>query len=109
MLIDRNPSMYCWVEGHTDTFGGDALNESLSAKRSQAVKDWLVKSLQLEPKMIVIRSFGKTSPIVLTGSKEDQAPNRRVDIKMRKERPGPIERPVKMLVKIVVKMPVPGR
>jgi len=99
MLIDRNPSMYCWVEGHTDTYGGDALNDSLSAKRSQAVKDWLIKSLQLEPKMIVIRSFGKTSPIVLSGSKEDQAPNRRVDIKMRKERPGPIERPVKMLVK----------
>ena len=99
MLIDRNPSMYCWVEGHTDTYGGDSFNESLSAKRSQAVKDWLVRSLQLDPKMIVIRPFGKTSPIVLTGSKEEQAPNRRVDIKMRKDRPGAIARPVKVLVK----------
>jgi len=99
MLIDRNPTMYCWVEGHTDTYGGDAFNESLSAKRAQAVKNWLVKSLQLDPKMIVIRPFGKTSPIVPTGSKEEQAPNRRVDIKMRKTQPGAIKRPVKMLVK----------
>ena len=99
MLIDRNPTMYCWVEGHTDTYGNDSFNEALSAKRGQAVKDWLVKSLQLDPKMIVIRPFGKSSPIVLSGTKEEQAPNRRVDIKMRKERPGAIARPVKMLVK----------
>ncbi|MDA7882355.1 OmpA family protein [Akkermansiaceae bacterium] len=99
MLIDRNPTMYCWVEGHTDTYGRDEFNEALSEKRAQAVKDWLVKSLQLDPRMIVIRPFGKTAPIVLSGTKEEQAPNRRVDIKMRQDPPGPIERPVKMLVK----------
>jgi len=89
-LIDRNPGMYCWVEGHTDTFGGDEFNNALSAKRGQAVKDWLVKALQLDSKFIVVRPFGKSSPIVPEGDRDVQAPNRRVDIKMRKTPPLPV-------------------
>ena len=83
-LIDRNPGMFCWVEGHTDTFGGEEFNFQLSLKRGQAVKDWLVRSLQLEPKFIVIRALGKTEPVVEGGDRNTQAANRRVDIKMRK-------------------------
>lgn len=92
MLIDRNPDMYCWVEGHTDLFGGDDYNFALSAKRGQAVKDWLVNALQLSPERIIVRAFGKTEPFVLEGSIEEQAPNRRVDIKMRKELPESIRK-----------------
>ena len=86
-LIDRNPGMFCWVEGHTDTIGGEEFNLRLSQKRGQAVKDWLVKSLQLDPKFIVVRAFGKAEPIVTEGDREAQAANRRVDIKMRKTPP----------------------
>ncbi|MDB4353957.1 OmpA family protein [Akkermansiaceae bacterium] len=88
MLIDRNPDMYCWVEGHTDLFGGDDYNKALAEKRGRAVKDWLVDALQLSPERIVVRSFGKEQPVVLEGSIEEQAANRRVDIKMRKTLPG---------------------
>ena len=52
-----------------------------------AVKDWLVKTLDLDEKRVAVRGFGKTTPLVAEGSKEEQAPNRRVEIKMRKERP----------------------
>ncbi len=90
MLIDRNPGMYCWVEGHTDLFGGDEFNEELSLKRGQAVKDWLVRALQLDPKYIIVRPFGRTSPIVTEGDRDEQAANRRVDIKMRKTLPVPV-------------------
>lgn len=96
MLIDRNPNMYCWVEGHTDLFGGDDYNFTLSAKRGQAVKDWLVNALQLSPERIVVRAFGKTQPVIKEGAVEEQAPNRRVDIKMRKNQPEIIR---KVLVK----------
>jgi OmpA-OmpF porin, OOP family len=100
MLIDRNPGMYCWVEGHTDLIGGDDFNRDLSLKRGQAVKDWLVRALQLDPKYIVVRPFGRTSPIVMEGDRDQQAPNRRVDIKMRKSLPVPVgEVPAKVLVK----------
>ncbi len=95
MLIDRNPEMYCWVEGHTDLFGGEEYNIALSAKRAQAVKDWLVNSPQLPADRIIVRPFGKSQPAVTEGSIEEQAPNRRVDIKMRKTLPDSI----KVLVK----------
>ena len=87
MLIDRNPNMYCWVEGHTDLFGPEDFNSKLSGKRGQAVKDWLVNALQLSPERILVRAFGKTQPVILEGSIEEQGPNRRVDIKMRKTYP----------------------
>ena len=96
-LIDRNPGMFCWVEGHTDTIGGEDFNLKLSQKRGQAVKDWLVRSLQLDPKFIVVRAFGKSEPIVKEGDRDVQAANRRVDIKMRKTLPD--KTVVRMLVK----------
>lgn len=99
MLIDRNPSMYCWVEGHTDLLGSDDYNMKLSTRRGEAVKNWLVQALQLDPSRIVVRAFGKMQPIVQGGDKDQQAPNRRVDIKMRKSLPEPTGAPVKMLVK----------
>ncbi len=83
-LIDGNPGMFCWVEGHTDTFGGEEFNFQLSLKRGEAVKNWLVRSLQLDPKFIVVRALGKTEPVVTQGDQNAQAANRRVDIKMRK-------------------------
>jgi OOP family OmpA-OmpF porin len=87
MLIDRNPDMYCLVEGHTDLFGPEEFNSKLSGKRGQAVKDWLVNALQLSPERILVRPFGKSEPVILEGSIEEQGPNRRVDIKMRKTLP----------------------
>ncbi len=99
MLIDRNPKMYCWVEGHTDLFGGDAFNNRLSERRGQAVKDWLVQALQLDASRIIVRPLGKTQPLVTEGDQDAQAPNRRVDIKMRKTLPPPVDAPPKLIVK----------
>ena len=96
-LIDRNPGMFCWVEGHTDLIGSEEANLALSRRRGQAVKDWLVRSLQLDPKFIAVRAFGMSRPLVTEGDKEAQAPNRRVDIKMRQSPPDTTE--VRMLVK----------
>jgi len=86
MLIDRNPNLYCWIEGHTDLFGGDQFNLELSRRRAAAVKAYLVESLRLPPDKIVVRGYGKSRPIVPGGSIEAQALNRRVEIKMRKQR-----------------------
>ncbi|BCU76825.1 hypothetical protein llg_15400 [Luteolibacter sp. LG18] len=86
-LIDMNPGLYCWIEGYTDLIGGDEFNYSLSQRRAEAVKEYLVKSLRLDPKRILTRGFGKQMPRVTGGTKEEQAPNRRVEIKMRKTLP----------------------
>ncbi len=87
MLIDRNPEMYCILEGHSDLFGSDAYNLELSRKRAMAVKNWLVHSLGLDSTHIIVRAYGHSRPKVLEGDQNQQAINRRVDILMRKKVP----------------------
>lgn len=88
LLIDKHPHLICWVDGHTDLIGGDQPNLVLSQQRALAVKDWLVETLDLDEKRIAVRGFGKSNPLVRGGSIQAQAPNRRVEIKMRRNRPG---------------------
>jgi len=87
LLIDKHPNLICWVDGHTDLIGGVDPNLLLSKKRAMAVKLWLVETLDLDQNRIAVRGFGKGQPLVKAGTQEEQAPNRRVEIKMRKVRP----------------------
>lgn len=57
------------IEGHTDAKGTDAYNQTLSEKRAQTVKDWLVAHGAL-PATTPIQGWGKRKPI---------APNTRPD------------------------------
>ncbi len=86
-LMDRNPSLYCWIEGHTDLVGGDEFNLGLSIKRAEAVKTYLVNSARMDPEKISTRGFGRYKPIIITGTPEEQSGNRRVEIRMRKTPP----------------------
>jgi outer membrane protein OmpA-like peptidoglycan-associated protein len=83
LLIDRNPSLYCWIEGHTDLVGGDDFNLDLSIRRSEAVKHYLIQSLRMDASKISTRGFGRSEPLVTRGTADEQAANRRVEIRMR--------------------------
>lgn len=87
LLMDRNPGLYCWIEGHTDLIGGDEPNLSLSIRRAEAVKSYLVDSLRMDAERISTRGFGKLSPIITSGDRDVQAINRRVEIRMRQTPP----------------------
>jgi OmpA-OmpF porin, OOP family len=87
LLMDKNPELYCWIEGHADLVGGDEFNLNLSVKRAEAVKAYLVDSLRMDAAKIVTRGFGRYEPIVISGTPEEQAANRRVEVRMRKGPP----------------------
>ncbi len=75
------------VEGHTDTFGEDAYNVRLSRQRAEAVADWLRRNAELDPGSYQVFGYGKSRPIVNpNGTKEEQARNRRVEIRIEAER-----------------------
>ena len=83
-LITRNPRATFSIEGHTDSFGTPEYNLKLSLARAEAVKDWLVASLRLDPARIQSKGFGSTRLISpATGSRDEQAINRRVEIVIR--------------------------
>ncbi|MEI8037217.1 MAG: OmpA family protein [Verrucomicrobiota bacterium] len=83
LLMDRNPNLYCWIEGHTDLTGGDEFNLELSIRRSEAVKTYLTQSLRMDAAKISTRGFGRYAPLVTRGTTDEQALNRRVEIRMR--------------------------
>lgn len=87
LLMDRNPNLYCWIEGHTDLVGGDEFNLDLSIRRAEAVKNYLTLSLRMDGSKISTRGFGRYAPLVISGTTEEQAVNRRVEIRMRKSPP----------------------
>jgi outer membrane protein OmpA-like peptidoglycan-associated protein len=87
LLMDRNPNLYCWIEGHADLVGGDEFNLDLSTRRAEAVKKYLVESMRMDVSKISTRGFGRYSPLVISGDNEQQAVNRRVEIRMRKTPP----------------------
>jgi outer membrane protein OmpA-like peptidoglycan-associated protein len=83
-LIQKNPDSLFIVEGHTDSFGGDEYNLRLSEARAQAVVAWLRDSLRLGTDRIQAVGMGKRALIAPAGgSVEEQAINRRVEIKVR--------------------------
>ena len=87
LIIDKNPNMKCWIEGHTDLIGTDEANAQLSLARAEAVKYWLIHSMKIPQERLFVRGLGKSQPIVLSGNQDEQAINRRVEIKMRKNAP----------------------
>jgi outer membrane protein OmpA-like peptidoglycan-associated protein len=85
--LDRVIKAKITVEGHTDTIGDDAYNQRLSEARARTVVAWLQTHSQLAPDSYSARGFGKSRPIVNPlGNRDEQARNRRVEIRIEAER-----------------------
>lgn len=67
------------VEGHTDNQGTDAINNDLSLRRAQAVRDYLVIR-GVASEAITAQGFGSTRPVADNKTTEGRAMNRRVEI-----------------------------
>lgn len=102
LLMDRNPNLYCWIEGHTDLVGGDEFNLKLSIQRAEQVKTYLVESLRMDATKIITRGLGRYQPLVISGDPDEQSPNRRVEIRMRKTPPTEEQRQVEPQRAVVI-------
>jgi outer membrane protein OmpA-like peptidoglycan-associated protein len=69
-----------YVEGHTDAIGSEAQNLQLSRRRSQSVKDWLLKEVILPAGKIAVHPFGKSRPVSTNSTPQGRALNRRVEL-----------------------------
>jgi outer membrane protein OmpA-like peptidoglycan-associated protein len=75
-MMKENPTFKFSVEGHTDSTGSAATNQTLSEARSQAVVDKLV-GLGIARDRLKAAGKGQTSPIADNGTDEGRAKNRR--------------------------------
>jgi outer membrane protein OmpA-like peptidoglycan-associated protein len=67
------------VEGHTDNQGTDKINDELSTRRANAVRDYLIVH-GVAAAAISAQGFGSTRPVADNKSPEGRAMNRRVEI-----------------------------
>jgi outer membrane protein OmpA-like peptidoglycan-associated protein len=77
-LMQENPDLKFSVEGHTDSSGNAASNQTLSDARSKAVVDKLIET-GIAADRLQSAGKGQTSPIAGNDTDEGRAKNRRVE------------------------------
>lgn len=70
------------IGGHTDAIGTEAYNMTLSKRRAQMVKSYLVNKWGIDPNLIEAVGYGKSRPITEGKTKADLQKNRRVEIRL---------------------------
>jgi outer membrane protein OmpA-like peptidoglycan-associated protein len=77
-LLAQNPELVIAIGGHTDGAGSDAFNQTLSERRAQAVRDYLVGK-GISEKRLTAKGYGKTKPVADNATEEGRLQNRRVE------------------------------
>lgn len=77
-MMQDNPDWRFSVEGHTDSDGADATNQTLSEKRAEAVRTELIK-LGVSADRLTSKGWGESKPMTVNDTPEGKAQNRRVE------------------------------
>lgn len=78
-FVGRFPDKAVLIEGHTDSQGSANLNQVLSQKRAEAVRDALLQDGVAASRLTAV-GLGKDRPIADNATSEGRARNRRVEI-----------------------------
>ena len=77
-VLNSYPDTDIEVQGHTDSKGSEAYNQTLSEKRATAVSGYLVGK-GITSSRLTIKGFGETVPKYDNETEEGRAQNRRVE------------------------------
>lgn len=78
-FLAQYPDRNVTIEGHTDNVGSDETNQSLSERRAQSVKTYLVGQ-GIQPSRIEASGLGEGSPVAGNDSSTGRQQNRRVEV-----------------------------
>ena len=81
-LTSNNENLVIEIAAHTDDVGQEKDNLTLSEKRANAVRDYLISRGVLDQQLIA-KGYGEVQPIVPNTSEENRSLNRRVEIIIR--------------------------
>ncbi len=79
-LLQDDAALRLSIEGHTDSDGGDDHNMSLSQKRSESVRNYLITTFNIAADRLEAKGWGESKPLDTNGSAEGKANNRRVEL-----------------------------
>lgn len=80
-MMKQNPAFDIEIGGHTDNVGSNSANLSLSQKRANAVRQYLIdKGIKAE--RLKAKGYGETQPEATNDTPEGRQKNRRVEVKL---------------------------
>ncbi|MBK0035355.1 OmpA family protein [Erwinia sp. S43] len=80
--IKAKPGWLIVISGHTDNTGNSGLNQALSLKRAEAVRNWIRDTGDVPESCFAVQGYGQNRPIATNDTMEGRALNRRVEISL---------------------------
>lgn len=82
-IMKEYPNTTFVIEGHTDSVGRDATNQTLSENRAASVKSYLM-TIGMESSRLISVGYGESRPIASNNTRAGRQENRRVEISLQK-------------------------
>lgn len=70
------------VSGYTDNTGNPQLNQTLSQKRAESVRNWMRDTGDVPESCFAVQGYGESRPVATNDTPEGRALNRRVEISL---------------------------
>jgi OOP family OmpA-OmpF porin len=78
-VLRQNPKLRVEIDGHTDATASDEYNSSLSERRAEAARGYLIAK-GIEKDRLAAKGFGESKPAADNATAEGRAQNRRTEI-----------------------------
>ena len=78
-LLKSRPRLFVQIQGHTDSIGTKAYNDTLSLARAEAVKNYLIDK-GIDKNRLSTEGFGFSKPVKSNKTDKGRALNRRVEL-----------------------------
>ena len=78
-ILVTHPDLKLEIEGHTDSVGSDSYNQSLSERRAESVRSYLV-SQNIAAQTVTTAGFGESRPVATNDTAAGRQRNRRVEL-----------------------------
>jgi outer membrane protein OmpA-like peptidoglycan-associated protein len=80
--IKARPGWLIVVAGHTDNTGSQQINQPLSLKRAESVRNWMRDTGDVPESCFAVQGYGASRPVATNDTTEGRAANRRVEISL---------------------------
>jgi OOP family OmpA-OmpF porin len=81
-ILLRHSDLKVEIAGHTDSVGAASYNESLSLRRAESVRDYLVGK-GAKAANLTVRGYGESNPVASNDTEAGRAQNRRVEFRQK--------------------------
>lgn len=81
VVLKKHGDIKVEIQGHTDNVGNDSFNKTLSQKRANSIKSYLVQN-GIASSRLVAKGYGERNPVASNNTEDGRAKNRRIEFKV---------------------------